>query len=123
MSVGSKSCRTMPKGNSRSTSVARERSTRIPLSAATVRAAASSEVFPIPAGPSTTTNVPLPERAWFNADSIRASSPLRSSSGPVTAAHLMGKSLPRFEKEASAKIQGISTVRTTGERYSSWRHV
>jgi hypothetical protein len=76
----------MPKGNSRSSSVARERSTRIPLSAAAVRAAANKEVFPIPAGPVTTTNVPLPERALSNADSIRASSSLRSSSGPVTAA-------------------------------------
>jgi hypothetical protein len=86
ISAGSHSCRTMPNGKSRSSSVARERSTRIPLSAAAARAAASNEVFPIPAGPSTTMNVPLPEHALPNADSIRASSSLRSSSGPVTAA-------------------------------------
>ena len=49
-------------------------------SAAAVRAAASSAVLPIPAGPSITTNVPRPERASASADSIRASSSLRSRS-------------------------------------------
>ena len=66
-------------------SAPRERSTRIPLSAATVRAAASSAVSPIPAGPSDDhepCRVPL--RASASADSIRASllAPARAVADP-----------------------------------------
>ena len=72
-----------------SISVARERRTRIPPSAAAVRAAASNAVLPIPAGPSTTTNLPRPVRASASADSIWASSSCRSSSGSVATATFM----------------------------------
>src|SRR5580765_2326861 len=72
--------RTTPNAKSRSSSVPRDRSTSIPSSAAVPRAAASSAVLPIPAGPSITRNLPRPDRASSSADSRWASSSFRSRS-------------------------------------------
>ena len=90
-SAGSNSWRTTPNANSRSSSAPRDRSTRIPWSTAVVRAAASNAVFPIPAGPSTTKNLPPPAHASASADSIRASSCRRSSSGLAVASLRTGR--------------------------------
>ena len=112
-SGGSKSWRTTPKAKSRSSSVPRERRTRMPLRRSPGRAAASSAVLPIPAGPSTTTKCRVPLRASASADSIRASSPLRSSSGLEVPASLIRATAPSSNE---VNVYCPTQARTTTER-------
>ena len=78
--TGSSSCRTIPNGNSRSSSPPRADRTRR-SGAAAVRAAASRLDLPIPAGPSKTTAPPEPALAPASNRSTVSSSSSRSTSG------------------------------------------
>jgi hypothetical protein len=78
----SKSWRTTPNANSRSSSPPRATSTRRSASAASRRASASSRVLPIPADPSTSTTRARPSTASPIAARSAASSRSRSSSSP-----------------------------------------
>ena len=82
--AGSRSWRTTPKANSRSSSAPRERSTCIPSVGHGARGGEERR-FAVPAGPSTTTSVPRPSRARASDPSIRARSSSRSRRARGTA--------------------------------------
>ena len=78
-SVPSKSWRTTPKPNSRSSTPARASRISAPASPASSRRTPSSRVLPIPAGPSKASTPPPPAASRASAAAIAASSSSRSS--------------------------------------------
>ena len=110
----SNSWRTTPNAKSRSSSVPRDRSTSIPSSVAAARAAASSAVLPIPAGPSTTRNLPRPDRASSSADSIRASSSFRSRQRAPVAARLRGWAASSSGRVGASESEAVNVSRPYG---------
>lgn len=76
----SKSWRTAPKASSCSSSEPRARGVASPRSSAHSTAAATSELLPVPAAPSTTTSRPSPRHAPARAVASSESSCSRSSS-------------------------------------------
>ena len=108
-SGGSNSWRTTPNAKSRSSSVPpRARSTRIPSSAAVPRAAASSAVLPIPAGPRRRRTLPRPVRACASADLDARQLLARSRSAPAASP---GRARARARTSAPSDGQRVSPIR------------
>ena len=113
----SKSWCTSPKPKPRSSSEARADRTSAPFSVALRRAASSTTVLPIPAGPSRTRTAPVPAMAAPTVRSTAASSSSRESRPPDMAAHSMRRVSEGFARSRlcrASRVPGTAGIEEGG---------
>ena len=127
-STGSNSWRTTPNGNARSIELPRADRQRIPASAASRRAAATSRVVPMPAGPRSSRRArprprpgPRASRARAARSPVRAAPPRPQPDRTRTAGKTSGCPGRIFPTRAAGhhhQAQGVSKTRTENRRPS-----